>query len=159
MAISLMGAGCAGSTPSAATPTSQVPAAVPAPVAEVPKGPMKFSEAKSDLFGISGKYSALLISSGAGTCLTKMPYTDLSFSPSAPGSNFMLRDKGETIDAKKSSSTPGSMMFDGKTVDGKDVRCIMRVPFAGEAATLSCADAAEKEVCSATYASLMLNPL
>jgi hypothetical protein len=159
MAISLIGAGCAGSAPSVATPTSNVPAAIPAPVAEVPKVPVKFSEVKSDLFGLSGKYSALTISNGTGTCLTKLPYTELSFSPSAPGSNFMLRDKGVTIDEKKSSSTPGSMMFDGKTTDGNDLRCIMRVPFAGESATLSCADANEKEVCNATYTALMLKPL
>lgn len=159
VAISLMGAGCAGSTPSAATPTSKVPAAVPAPVAEVPKGPTKFSEAKSDLFGIAKKFSALTFSEGSGTCLTKLPYTELSYSPSNPGENFMLRDKGAIIDAKKSSSTPNGIMFNGKTTDDKDVDCIIRVPFAGEAATLSCEDDSAKEVCSATYASLMLKPL
>ena len=154
MAISVMGAGCSGQAPAVTDTAPQAPA----PVAEVPKADVKFSSANTDLFGIQDKYSAMTISSGTGTCLTKMPYTELSYSPTAAGNNFMLRDKGVKVDEKQ-SSTPGAVMFDGKTVDGKDVDCILRVPFAGETGALSCADADEKEVCSATYASLMLKPL
>ncbi|MFA5945458.1 MAG: hypothetical protein WC802_00910 [Patescibacteria group bacterium] len=153
VAVALTGAGCAGQAPSPSSnvaPTANVPAEVPAPVAEAPKGPVKFSEVKSDLFGIIGKYSALTFSNPAGTCVTKLPYSTLTYSPPAPGNNFMMMDKGAVIDDRSSSNT-GSMLFKGKTVDGKNVDCKMMVPYGADTATLTCADAAEKEVCAGTY--------
>jgi len=153
VALAFMGAGCAAQAPSPsanATPTSRVPATVPAPVAEVPKGPIKFSEAKTDLMGLSGKYSALTFSNATGTCVSTLPYSELTYSPSGPGKNFMLRDKGVAIDDRSSSNT-GSVLFKGKTVAGKDVDCKMLIPYAADTATLTCADAAQKEVCAGTY--------
>jgi len=149
----MLGAGCASST----APVANTPAPAPVPVVEAPKVPVPFSTVQSDLFGLEGKYSELTFSNGAGTCLTKLPYTALSYSPTSAGPNFMLKDAGVMIDDRSSSNT-GSVLFDGKTVAGDKVDCKLMIPYGKDTATLTCADAKEKEVCSSTY-SIMALPL
>lgn len=160
MALALVGAGCSGNTSTTVTGSTTPPKApvAAAPVVAVPKTPVKFSAVKSDLFGLDGKYSSMTITGGTGTCITKLPYTSLTYAPSAPGKNFMLRDKGVVIDDSSSSNT-GSVLFDGKTTAGASVDCKLMIPYAADTATLTCADAAGKEVCSATYTSLMAQPI
>ncbi len=152
----MLGAGCS----SASTTTGVQSGAVTQPVAEKikveePKVPVAYSAVKSDLFGIIGKYSELTFSNAVGTCVKKFPYTALSYSPSEPGKNFMLRDVGAVIDDRSSSNTE-SVLFKGNTVDGNKVECKLMVPYGKDTATLTCADAAEKEICSSTYTTMAL---
>jgi hypothetical protein len=150
MAVALMGAGCSGSGSANVSSSGTTPTKTPTPAAETPKVAVKFSAVTSDLFGLAGKYSELTFTGGTGSCTTTMPYTKLSYSPSQPGYNYMLRDNGTTIDASSSSNTQ-SVLFDGKTKAGADVECKMMIPYGSDTSTLTCATAAGAEVCSATY--------
>ncbi len=114
--------------------------------AEVPKGPVPFSDVKNDIMDAKESWDFFTFETAKGTCMEQGFPTNMRYT----SGNVMRTEDGTYLEDWTSVDFTGTIRFDDLPLSTGKAACVMKTISGEDFAKVTCS-VDEKEVCTATF--------